>query len=82
MRVELQNVTLASQHVRELSALGVGRQWQETVHLCTKIRVSYRVLWTEQKKLKKEEQSEHFVPKKTRTRFKLPTWPRVSMIQF
>ena len=44
MRVELQNVTLASQHVRELSALGIGRQRQETVHLFTKTRVSYRVL--------------------------------------
>ena len=44
MRVVLQNVTLASQHVRELSALGVGRQRQETVHLCTKTRVSHRVL--------------------------------------
>ena len=44
MRAELQNVTFASQHVRELSAFGVGRQRQETVHLCYKTEVSYRVL--------------------------------------
>ena len=44
MRVKLQNVTFASEHVRELSAFGVGRQKQETVHLCYKTEVSYQVL--------------------------------------
>ena len=77
MRVKLQNVTFASEHVRELSAFGVGRQKQETVHLRDKTEVSYQVLKQNIRKIWTKRSNQNFLLRKPRTRLKSSTRPRV-----
>ena len=77
MRVKLQNVTFASEHVRELSAFGVSRQKQETVHLWDKTEVSYQVLKQNIRKIWTKRSNQNILPRKPRTRLKSSTRPRV-----
>ena len=77
MRVKLQNVTFASEHVRELSAFGVGRQKQETVHLWDKTEVSYQVLKQNIRKIWTKRSNQNILFRKPRTRLKSSTRPRV-----
>ena len=77
MRVKLQNVTFASEHVREPSAFGVGRQKQETVHLWDKTEVSYQVLKQNIRKIWTKRGNQNILLRKPRTRLKSSTRPRV-----
>ena len=74
MRVKLQNVTFASEHVRELSAFGVSRQKQ---HLWDKTEVSYQVLKQNIRKIWTKRSNQNILPRKPRTRLKSSTRPRV-----
>ena len=60
-----------------LSAFGVGRQKQETVHLWDKTEVSYQVLKQNIRKIWTKRRNQNILLRKPRTRLKSSTRPRV-----